>query len=136
MRRPPPLPRLSYPLTNHQPPAGDPWRDATVSSDFHTRQSTPAQPIAEGDGFHCSDLLTANAVVDTTVRAVQTQGLAQMKTWLAEWRPAAHPARRRSAAPSRAGLGRFAKRAVQAAAPAVSAGAKRVNVWWRGAGVF
>ncbi|TDL23893.1 hypothetical protein BD410DRAFT_720031 [Rickenella mellea] len=64
----------------------DPWRDATVSSDFHMRQSTSSQPIAVSDGFHCSDLLTNNNV-DSSVDAVQKQGLAAMKTWLAQWTP-------------------------------------------------
>ncbi|KAH8118755.1 peptidase S28 [Phellopilus nigrolimitatus] len=65
----------------------DPWRDATVSSDFHTRQSTSSQPIAVGDGFHCSDLSTAAGKVDTTILAVQEKALALMKTWLSTWSP-------------------------------------------------
>lgn len=69
---------------------GDPWRDATVSSDFHTRQGTPTQPIAEGDGFHCSDLLTEEGTADPTVLAVQQLALRTFKGWLAEWKsPAA-----------------------------------------------
>ena len=72
----------------------DPWRDATVSSDFHMRQSTAEQPIAIGDGFHCSDLSTANAQVDATVAKVQAEALANMKTWLAEWTPSTSNAKR------------------------------------------
>ncbi|TDL29923.1 peptidase S28 [Rickenella mellea] len=64
----------------------DPWRDATVSSDFYTRQSTSMQPIAVSDGFHCSDMSKKNAM-DATVAAVQTQALASMKTWLGQWKP-------------------------------------------------
>ena len=54
----------------------DPWREATVSSDFHPRKSTERQPIfvAEG-GFHCSDLLTRNAN-DTSINEAQLKGLA------------------------------------------------------------
>jgi len=65
----------------------DPWREATVSADGVDRASTATQPIAIGDGFHTSDLLTDNGLVDPTVLAVQKQGLSFMKTWLAEWTP-------------------------------------------------
>ncbi|EJD01632.1 uncharacterized protein FOMMEDRAFT_111593 [Fomitiporia mediterranea MF3/22] len=63
----------------------DPWRDATVSSDFHTRQSTSSQPIAVGDGFHCSDLSAAAGMVDDTIASVQKEALAKMRGWLATW---------------------------------------------------
>jgi len=66
----------------------DPWREATVSADGLFHPSTPWQPIAEGNGYHCSDLLTENAEVDATVAAVQAEGLAAMKVWLAGWEPA------------------------------------------------
>ena len=66
---------------------GDPWREATKSADGTNFQSTPWEPIAISDGFHCSDLLTRNAQVDETVAAVQTQALASMKEWLAGWEP-------------------------------------------------
>ncbi|KAL5529968.1 hypothetical protein ACEPAF_6225 [Sanghuangporus sanghuang] len=65
----------------------DPWRDATLSSDFHFRASTDTQPIVVSDGFHCSDLSAAAAVVDTTISQVQSAALAKMKEWLAEWEP-------------------------------------------------
>ncbi|KAI0959110.1 hypothetical protein AcW1_004037 [Taiwanofungus camphoratus] len=65
----------------------DPWRDATVSADGTSFPSTSSQPIAVGDGFHCSDLLTDNGRVDATVAAVQRQALSAMKGWLAEWTP-------------------------------------------------
>ncbi|KAF5392923.1 hypothetical protein D9757_001233 [Collybiopsis confluens] len=67
----------------------DPWREATVSADGVARASTSTQPIAIGDGFHCSDLSTASGKVDSTVLAVQTKALSFMKTWLAEWTPPA-----------------------------------------------
>ena len=65
----------------------DPWREATVSSDFHPRQSTDRQPIfvAEG-GFHCSDLITRNAL-DTSINEAQLKGLGYMKAWLNEFVP-------------------------------------------------
>ena len=65
---------------------GDPWRDATVSSDFHTRQSTDSQPIAISDGFHGSDLISA-AGVDPTILAVQQEALSKIKEWLSAWTP-------------------------------------------------
>ncbi|PAV21369.1 peptidase S28 [Pyrrhoderma noxium] len=64
----------------------DPWRDATVSSDFHTRQSTDLQPIALSDGFHCSDLISASGV-DPTILAVQQEALSKIKEWLSAWTP-------------------------------------------------
>ena len=65
----------------------DPWRDATVSSDFHTRISTSSQPIAVSDGFHCSDLSTAASVVDPTILTVQQEALSKIKEWLSAWTP-------------------------------------------------
>ncbi|KAJ3735180.1 peptidase S28 [Lentinula guzmanii] len=72
----------------------DPWREATVSADGVDVPSTDTQPIAIGDGFHCSDLSTASGNVDPTVRAVQTKALAFMKTWLAEWTPPSKSSKR------------------------------------------
>ena len=68
---------------------GDPWRDATKSAEGTNFASTAGQPIAISDGFHCSDLLTAQAEADATVKAVQQQGLEAMVGWLAEWKPSA-----------------------------------------------
>ena len=65
----------------------DPWRDATLSSDFHFHASTDSQPIMVSDGFHCSDLSTASGRVDSTVLTVQNAALEKMKEWLAEWEP-------------------------------------------------
>ncbi|TCD70021.1 hypothetical protein EIP91_005273 [Steccherinum ochraceum] len=62
----------------------DPWREATVSADGLHVHSTPQQPIALGDGYHCSDLSTANGNVDSTVKAVQVQALSVIKGWLAD----------------------------------------------------
>lgn len=79
-------------------PVGDPWRESTVSADGVDVPSTEEQPIAVGDGFHCSDLISDNGAVDPTVLAVQTKGLAFMATWLAEWTP---PSSKRDAPQSR-----------------------------------
>ncbi|TFK90871.1 peptidase S28 [Polyporus arcularius HHB13444] len=68
----------------------DPWREATVAADGTHFQSTPEQPLALSDGFHCSDLSTPNANVDSTVLAVQQQALKSIAGWLAEWKPSGH----------------------------------------------
>ena len=68
-------------------PAGDPWREATKAADGTHFPSTSEQPLAISDGFHCSDLITQNAVVDNTVLSVQKQALQSMKSWIAEWEP-------------------------------------------------
>ncbi|QRV75298.1 Serine carboxypeptidase S28 [Ceratobasidium sp. AG-Ba] len=63
----------------------DPWREATLNSDFYNRQSTDLQPIAVSDGFHCSDLLTRFGTADPTVLSVQKLALAYMTKWVKEW---------------------------------------------------
>ncbi|KAG1828837.1 serine carboxypeptidase S28-domain-containing protein [Suillus variegatus] len=63
----------------------DPWREATVSADGLYKANTTSMPIYEGDGFHCSDLITENGIVDPTIAVVQAAGLMYMKEWLAEW---------------------------------------------------
>lgn len=78
---------------------GDPWKDATISATRINVKSTPQQPIAVSDGFHCSDLGTASGVADSTVRAVQLQALASMKSWLATWKANPKP---REVTPERA----------------------------------
>jgi len=67
----------------------DPWREATVSSDYHVRQSTETQPIFVSDGFHCSDLITSFDV-DQSVADVAALGVAYLGRWQQEWRQA-HP---------------------------------------------
>ncbi|KAG2039982.1 peptidase S28 [Suillus americanus] len=67
----------------------DPWREATVSAYGLDKPNTTSRPIYEGDGFHCTDLVIRNGVVDATVAAVQEAGLMYMKEWLAEWEPSA-----------------------------------------------
>lgn len=64
----------------------DPWRDATVSADGLSIQSTALKPIAVGDGFHCSDLGAAAGTIDKTIAAVQKHALSSMKDWLSGWK--------------------------------------------------
>jgi pimeloyl-ACP methyl ester carboxylesterase len=78
----------------------DPWREATISAEGLNVQSTPQQPIAVGDGFHCSDLSTASGIADPTIHAVQQAALASMKTWLAAWKPKASSSGTRVPAPA------------------------------------
>ncbi|KAJ7572495.1 serine carboxypeptidase S28-domain-containing protein [Mycena floridula] len=66
----------------------DPWRDTTVSAEGLHLKSSPKMPIALGNGFHGSDLAYANALVDPSIAAIQTEALQYMKTWLATWKPA------------------------------------------------
>ncbi|KAJ8469607.1 hypothetical protein ONZ51_g8879 [Trametes cubensis] len=68
----------------------DPWREATLAADGTHFKSTPGQPLTISDGFHCSDLSTANAQVDSTVLAVQQQALKTIAGWVAEWKPSKH----------------------------------------------
>lgn len=67
---------------------GDPWRDATLSADGMHFESTPHQPIALGNGFHCSDMASSNGDVDPSIKAVQVQALASMHEWLKDFVPA------------------------------------------------
>ncbi|KAF8258283.1 peptidase S28 [Lactarius quietus] len=64
----------------------DPWRYATLSTDNVDIKSTPQRPIAESDGFHCSDLSTESGLADPTVACVQLQGLSYMRQWLEKWK--------------------------------------------------
>ncbi|EIW61562.1 peptidase S28 [Trametes versicolor FP-101664 SS1] len=68
----------------------DPWREATLAADGTNFRSTPGQPLAISDGFHCSDLSTTNGNVDATVLAVQQQALKAIAGWIAEWKPTKH----------------------------------------------
>ncbi|THH17760.1 hypothetical protein EW146_g3119 [Bondarzewia mesenterica] len=65
----------------------DPWREATVSADGLYVPSTASQPIAVGDGYHCSDLKSAAGEVDATVKKVQDEALQSIHAWLADWSP-------------------------------------------------
>ncbi|KDQ17878.1 hypothetical protein BOTBODRAFT_143634 [Botryobasidium botryosum FD-172 SS1] len=63
----------------------DPWREATVSSDFINRSSTRQNPIAVSDGFHCNDLDMANAI-DPTIAKVQEFAVRYFVQWMDEYR--------------------------------------------------
>ncbi|KZT56257.1 hypothetical protein CALCODRAFT_524343 [Calocera cornea HHB12733] len=63
----------------------DPWRFATVSSDFINRASSASQPIAVSDGFHVSDTLLSNGEVDDTIHQAQQLVLESMYEWMTEW---------------------------------------------------
>ncbi|KAJ6616277.1 peptidase S28 [Mycena sp. CBHHK59/15] len=94
----------------------DPWRYATVSAPGVAVQSTPSQPIAEGAGYHCADLcmfplcyapvsfapnlptVTREGLANPTVLAVQSEGLAAMKRWIAAWKPTKTKTRRQLSA--------------------------------------
>ena len=72
------------PLTVVAP--GDPWREATTSADGHVLKSTSSIPVAEGDGFHCSDMLLNNAI-SPRIAAVQKQAVQYMVQWHKDWKP-------------------------------------------------
>jgi len=67
----------------------DPWRDATVSSDF--RPGGPLASTAENPifiiprGIHCSDLVTANGAANAGVQAVIDAEVAQVTQWFQQW---------------------------------------------------
>ncbi|CAK5262517.1 unnamed protein product [Mycena citricolor] len=65
----------------------DPWLYATVSAPGLNKKSTSKLPIVMGEGFHCGDLSTAEAVANPSVRAVQKAGLAAIKDWIEDWEP-------------------------------------------------
>jgi len=66
---------------------GDPWREATFSAIGVDFKGTALQPIALGDGFHCSDLGISAALVDESIATIQADALTSMKTWLATYKP-------------------------------------------------
>ncbi|KAG2127940.1 serine carboxypeptidase S28-domain-containing protein [Suillus bovinus] len=65
----------------------DPWRGGTVSADGLNKPNTTRMPIYMSDGFHTSDMVADNGIVDPTIRVVQEAALRYMKEWLAEWTP-------------------------------------------------
>ncbi|KDQ14566.1 hypothetical protein BOTBODRAFT_345995 [Botryobasidium botryosum FD-172 SS1] len=62
----------------------DPWREATVSSDFINRPSTPSNPIAVSDGYHCTDLSMKNTI-DPSVAKVQQLAVQYFVQWVNEY---------------------------------------------------
>ncbi len=67
----------------------DPWRDATVSSDFRPGGplvSTAAAPVhVIPGGIHCSDLVYSNALANAGVMAVVEAEIATIKVWVDEF---------------------------------------------------
>lgn len=67
----------------------DPWRTATVSSDFRPGgpfrgdKDRPVMVIPKAS--HCSDLIMKNAAVNEGVRKVVDAEVAKMKEWVAEF---------------------------------------------------
>lgn len=67
----------------------DPWKDATVSSDykpggpFNGTADAPVLVIPEG--IHCSDLIAASGTANAGVQAVQDATIAQISTWVDEF---------------------------------------------------
>jgi hypothetical protein len=67
----------------------DPWRDATVSSEFRPGgplESTPEHPnnLIPG-GIHCSDLVTSNGKANAGVKKIQDNEVAVIKAWAKEF---------------------------------------------------
>ena len=67
----------------------DPWREAGVSSDLRPGgplQSTKQVPVrVVPGGFHTSDLVTENGVVNAGCKAVIDADVKQLVTWVNEW---------------------------------------------------
>lgn len=65
----------------------DPWREATVSSDFHRRLSTSRQPIhVLENGYHCSDLITRFNIA-SDIKKVQDTAVQTFTKWISEFVP-------------------------------------------------
>lgn len=65
----------------------DPWLQATLSADGLDVQNTSDRIVMLSDGFHISDLYTANGVVDASVARVQQAGMEALARWVSEWKP-------------------------------------------------
>jgi hypothetical protein len=67
----------------------DPWRESQVVSTLRPggpQKSTPAQPVLDvPGGYHTSDLVTQNGVVNAGCAAVQAQVVSQISTWVSEY---------------------------------------------------
>jgi len=67
----------------------DPWKDATVSSDFRPGgplQSTPELPVyLIPGGFHCSDYYQQNWQVNAGVLEIAQKETAQVAQWVDEF---------------------------------------------------
>lgn len=67
----------------------DPWKDATVSSDFRPQGpliSTPEAPVYMiPGGIHCTDLIYKNAEDNDDLMAIVQEEVATMKGWVDEF---------------------------------------------------
>lgn len=67
----------------------DPWKDATVSSEFRPDgpfEGTKDAPVLMiPGGIHCSDLSMSNGNVNAGVRAVQDAVVDQIVDWVGEY---------------------------------------------------
>lgn len=67
----------------------DPWKDATVSSDY--RPEGPYEGTADApllmvpDGIHCSDMIARNGAANAGVQKVIDTEVAQIKAWVDEF---------------------------------------------------
>jgi hypothetical protein len=68
----------------------DPWREASVSSEFRPGgplQGTDNVPVnVVPGGFHTSDLVTMNGVVNAGCQAVIDKGIEIITNWVGEWK--------------------------------------------------
>ena len=67
----------------------DPWREAGISSDLKPGgpvQSTSGAPVnIVPGGFHTSDLITENGLLNASCQAVIDKEVQQLADWVAEW---------------------------------------------------
>lgn len=67
----------------------DPWRSSQVTSFLRPggpKVSTPDQPVYDvPGGYHTSDLVTQNGVVNAGCKAVQTEAIAKIVEWVGEY---------------------------------------------------
>ncbi|THW68098.1 serine carboxypeptidase [Aureobasidium pullulans] len=72
----------------------DPWREASVSSDFRPEgklQSTTKNPVViVPGGFHTSDLVTQNAKANAGAKAAIDEAVGIMKGWVGEFEHGKH----------------------------------------------
>jgi len=73
--------------------SGDPWVESTFSAEAAQVPSRESRPIYLTDGFHCSDLLFANAALDPGVREVWRNALEIFPKWISEFTPTDAPQR-------------------------------------------
>jgi hypothetical protein len=67
----------------------DPWRTSQVTSPMRPggpQPSTPARPVLEvPGGYHTSDLITKNGIVNPGCAAVQAEVVSTVKQWVGEY---------------------------------------------------